>query len=168
MDPIAAKTYPGEEWKMGPNRATFEPATGQPAVIMSPSPDSTSHIQLLEKIVIEFPAERWLIIEDILSTHISQQTRLALMAWPEIQIQLLPKYVCWLNLIEWWFKQLRSLGLKGRRFETLDELIRALNGASDYWNDCHPYRWKMPQELVTILGGFGVIHNTSCIERENQ
>ena len=166
---------------MGPNRATyepdygrrgklwihaaFEPATGQAAMIMSASRDSASHIQLLEKIVIEFPAERWLIIEDNLSTHISQQTRLALMAWPEIQIQFIPKYACWLNLIEPWFKQLRSLALKGRRFETLDELTQALNGALDYWNaHCHPYRWKKrPQEQVTILGGFGVTHNTSCI-----
>jgi transposase len=181
MGPIAVKTYAGEEWKLGPNRATFEPdygrrgklwlhaafepATGQAAMIMSPSRDSASHIQLLEKIVIDFPAERWLIIEDNLSIHTSRQTRLALAAWPEIQIQFIPKYACWLNLIEPWFKQLRSLALKGRRFETLDELTQALNGALDYWNaHRHPYRWKKkPQEQVTILGGFGVIHNASRI-----
>jgi transposase len=177
MGPIAVKTYPGEEWQMGPNRATFEPdygrrgklwvhaafepATGQAAIILSPSRDSASHIQLLEKIVTEFPADRWLIVEDNLSIHTSRQTRLALAAWPEIQIQFIPKYACWLNLIEPWFKQLRSLALKGRRFETLDELTEALNAALDYWNaHRHPYRWKKkPQEQVTILGGFGVIHN---------
>jgi transposase len=181
MGPIAVKTYPGEEWQMGPNRATFEPdygrrgklwihaafepATGQAAIIMSPSRDSASHIQLLEKIVSEFPTDRWLIIEDNLSIHTSRQTRLALAAWPEIQIQFIPKYACWLNLIEPWFKQLRSLALKGRRFETLGELTQALNGALDYWNaHRHPYHWKKrPQEQATILGGFGVIHNASQI-----
>ena len=176
MGPIAVKTYPGEEWKKGRNRATFEPdygrrgklwihgafepATGQAAMVLSPSRDSASHIQLLEKIITQFPADRWLIIEDNLSIHISRQTRLALSAWPEIQIQFIPKYACWLNLIEPWWKQLRSLALKGRRFETLDELTEALNAASDYWNTHrHPYRWKKkPQEQVTILGGFGVSH----------
>jgi transposase len=34
----------------------------------------------------------------------------------DIQIQFLPKYAPWLNLIELWWKQLRSLALKGRRF----------------------------------------------------
>jgi transposase len=176
MGPIAVKTYPGEEWKVGRNRATFqpdygrrgklwvhgafEPATGQAAIILSPRRDSASHIQLLEEVVSEFPAERWLIVEDNLSIHISRQTRLALAAWPEIQIQFIPKYACWLNLIEPWWKQLRSLALKGRRFETLDELTEALNAALDYWNaHRRPYHWKKkPQEQVTILGGFGVSH----------
>jgi transposase len=176
MGPLAVKTYPGEEWKVGRKRATFEPdygrrgklwvhgafepATGQAAIILSPSRDSASHVQLLEEVVSEFPAERWLIVEDSLSIHISRRTRLALSAWPEIQVQFIPKYACWLNLIEPWWKQLRSLALKGRRFERLDELTEALNAALDYWNaHRHPYRWKKkPQEQVTILGGFGVSH----------
>ena len=174
MGPIAVKTYPGEEWKPGPNRATFEPdygrrgklwvhggfepATGQAVILTSPGRDSASHIQLLEKIMTTFPADRWLIIEDNLSIHLSQKVKLALAAWPEIQLQFIPKYACWLNLIEPWWKQLRSLALKGCRFEDLDELTQALNGALDYWNThCHPYYWrKKPQEQVTILGGFGI------------
>jgi len=70
---------------------------------------------------------------------------------------------CWLNLSESWFKQLRSLALKGRRFETLDELTQSLNDALDYWNR-HPYRWKKkPQEQGMILGGFGVACHVSRI-----
>ena len=179
MGPIAVKTYPGEEWVLGRNRATFEPdygrrgklwvhgafepATGQGTILLSPSRDSASHIQLLERMVIDFPADRWLVIEDNLSTHISRETRLALSAWPEIQIQFTPKYACWLNLIEPWWKQMRSLALKGRRFESLDELTFALNAALDYWNDHrHPYRWKKrPQEQVMTLGGFNVVRSTA-------
>jgi transposase len=174
MGPIAVKTYPGEEWKIGPNRAVFEPdygrrgklwvhggfepATGQAVTLLSPGRDSASHIQLLEKIMLAFPADRWLIIEDNLSIHISRQVKLALSAWPEMQLQFIPKYACWLNLIEPWWKQLRSLALKGHRFENLDELTQALNAGLDYWNKhCHPYTWKkQPQEQVKILGGFGV------------
>jgi len=174
MGPMGVKTYPGEEWKMSRNRATFEPdygrrgklwvhgalepATGQAAMVLSPSRDSASHVQLLEKIITQFPADRWLIIEDNLSIHTSRQTRLALSAWPEIHIQFIPKYACWLNLIEPWWKQLRSLSLKGRRFETLAELTETLNAALDYWNTHrHPYRWKKkPQEQVAILDSFAV------------
>src|SRR6516165_6801372 len=29
MGPVAVKTYPGEEWKAGPNRATFETDYGR-------------------------------------------------------------------------------------------------------------------------------------------
>jgi len=69
----------GKLWVHG----AFEPATGQATMVLSPSRDSLSHIQLLEKIVTEFPADRWLIIEDNLSIHISRETRLALTAWPD-------------------------------------------------------------------------------------
>jgi len=174
MGPIAVKTYPGEEWIAGPNRAVFEPdyglrgklwvhggfepASGQAVTLLSPRRDSASHIQLLEKIMIAFPADRWLIIEDNLSIHVSRHTRLALAAWPDLQLQFIPKYACWLNLIEPWWKQLRSLALKGHRFETLDELTQSLNDGVDYWNKHrHPYCWKKrPQSQVTLLGGFGV------------
>jgi transposase len=176
LGPLAVKTYPGHEWHHGPTRATFEPdygrrgtlwvhgafepATGQATIVLSPSRDSASHIQLLEQVMTTFPAQRWLLIEDNLSIHRSRQVRLALSAWPEIQLQFLPKYACWLNLIEPWWKQLRSLALKGRRFETVDELALALQQALTYWNQHrHPYRWKkVPQEqaFLSPIGGFAV------------
>ena len=178
MGPIAVKTYPGDIWLPGQNRATFEPdygrrgklwvhgafepATGQATIILSPSRDSTSHIQLLEKVIVEFPSERWLLVEDNLSIHTSRNVKTALLAWPEIQVQFIPKYACWLNLIEPWWKQLRSLALKGRRFETLDELTVALNEALAWWNThCHPYYWKKkPQEQpIQWVGGYGSVLN---------
>jgi len=111
----------------------FEPATGQGTLVFSSARDSISHIQLLEQMMIQFPAERWLIIEDNLSIHTSRQVKMALLAWPEVQVQFIPKYACWLNLIEPWWKQLRSLALKGCRFETTEELITALQAALTYW-----------------------------------
>jgi hypothetical protein len=156
LGPLAAKTYPGADWQPGPQRATFEPdygrrgtlwvhgafepATGLAAIVISAAQDSASHIQLLETTLGAFPAARWLFIEDNLVTHVSRQVKLALAAWPEVQIQFIPKYACWLNLIEPWWKQLRSLALKGRRFETTAELSQALYGAVEYWNaHRHPY-----------------------------
>jgi transposase len=181
LGPLAAKTYPGDEWKQGPQRATFapdygrrgtvwvhggfEPATGQATILTSPRRDAASHVQLLEQIMAEFPADRWILIEDNLSTHHGRHTRLALAAWPEVQVQFIPKYACWLNLIEPWWKQLRSLALKGRRFESADQLIDALIAATAYWNNHrHPYQWKKrPQEQLPCLAGFSVSRPTNYL-----
>lgn len=128
--------------------------------------DSKSHIALLENMVKAFPSDRWLVVEDNLSTHHSRETKVALLAWPEIQLQFIPKYASWLNLIEPWWKQLKNLALKGRRYETADPLEAALWEALAYWNGHrHPYRWKkQPHEQEEIsalwnaaqtLGGYG-------------
>ncbi len=136
----------------------FEPATGQATIFTSPGRDSASHIRLIEQVMIEFPADRWLLIEDNLVIHTSREVRLALVSRPEIQIQFLSKYACWLNLIEPWWKQLKSLALKGRRFEDLEQLKQALDAGLAYWNSHrHPYVWKKrPQEQFPGLGGFGI------------
>jgi hypothetical protein len=82
----------------------FEPASGQATIWTSPGRESASLIHLLDQVMCEFPADRWLFIEDNLVIHTSREARLALASRPEIQIQLLPKYACWLNLIEPWWK----------------------------------------------------------------
>lgn len=171
MGPVSAKTYPGEEYVEKEKRATFEPdygrrgniwlhgafepATGEGSLVVSPARDSASHIKLLEQVVTKFPADRWIIIEDNLSIHTSREVQMALLSWPEIEICFIPKYSCWLNLIEPWWKQIRSLALKGRRFETAEQIGSAVWEALNYWNNHrHPYRWKkIPQEQVLLIGG---------------
>jgi transposase len=171
--PLAVKSYPGAEWLPGEMRATFEPdygrrgmlwvhgalepATGQATIVLSERRDGASHLQLLARIPAEFPAQRWLIVEDNLSIHKSRDVKTALLAWSEFQILYLPKYAAWLNLIEPWWKQLNSLTRKGRRFETTDALAAALMAGVEYWNlHKHPYLWKKrPQEQPSLLlGGF--------------
>jgi transposase len=156
LGPLTAKTYPGSEWVFEKSRATFEPDYGRRGKVwvhgaFEPATGEAT------KIIHTFPADRWLIIEDNLSSHHSRQTRIALAAWPEIQILFLPKYACWLNLIEPWWKQLKSLALKGRRFENQTELETALWNALEYWNQHrYPYCWKKnPQEQLPPWGGLG-------------
>lgn len=174
LGPIAVKTYAGEEYLPGERRATFEPdygrrgivwahgafepSTGQATLVLSGRRDSASHIQLLEQVITDLPSERWLLIEDNLSTHHSRDVKTALLAWPEIQVQFIPKYAAWLNLIEPWWKILKALALKGRRFETVIELETALRNALAYWNaHRHPFHWrKLPQQQPTaVLGAYG-------------
>jgi len=52
------------------------------------------------------------------------------------------KYAAYLNLIEPWWKVLRSLALKGRRFESWEGVCRAVGEATAYWNKHrHPFVW---------------------------
>ncbi len=44
-----------------------------------------------------------------------------------------PKYAAYLNLIEPWWKVVRSLALSGRRFETWAEVVSAIDAATAYW-----------------------------------
>ena len=100
---------------------------------------------------------RGLTMKCSLSIHTGREIWLALTGWPHLPIQLILRYAFWLNLIEPWWQQRRSLTLKGCRFETVDELAKTLNAALDCWNaHRHSYRRKKRYHVqVTLLGGFG-------------
>jgi transposase len=170
MGPVSAKTYPGELWKSkdgllagyqpdyGRRGKTwvfgaFEPETGQAFTLCHDRRDSIGYIQLLEGVFERFPAKEWVLIADNLSTHISKDTPAALLAFDqEVQMLFIPKYCCWLNLIEPWWKQLRSLALKGRRFEDIDEVILSIQKATKYWNNHrYPYNWGKKANPLAIL-----------------
>jgi hypothetical protein len=69
-------------------------------------------------------------------------------AYTQVQLLCIPTYTCRLNLIEPWWKQLRSLALTGRPFVEVEEIIEAVVQATDYWNQRrYPYvfmSWKKP------------------------
>jgi hypothetical protein len=73
--------------------AAFEPATGQACIQITEKRDSHGPIRLTEQVVQQYRSDRWLLIEDNLSTdsrsiHTSKQTRRALMARSGVQAQL--------------------------------------------------------------------------------
>ena len=77
-----------------------------------------------------------------LSTHSAADVLLFALAHPRWEFVFQPKYAASLNLIEPWWKGLRSLALKGRRFEAWAEVEHAVRRATDYWNTHkHPFVW---------------------------
>jgi transposase len=81
-------------------------------------------------------------IVDNLSTHRAADVLLFSLANPRWHFVFQPTYAAYLNLIEPWWKILRSLALKGRRFETWDEVCQAIADATAYWNaHRHPFIW---------------------------
>ncbi len=90
------------------------------------------------------PAEvgRVYAILDNLSAHRATDVLLFSLAHPRWEFVFQPKYAAYLNLIEPWWKALRSLALKGRRFETWEEVCEAIERATAYWNaHRHPFAW---------------------------
>jgi hypothetical protein len=98
----------------------------------------------LEQVDSWLPAEteRVYAIVDNLSTHRAPDVLLFALTHPRWEFVFQPKYAAYLNLIEPWWKILRSLALSGRRLETWDDICRAVERATAYWNGHrHPFIW---------------------------
>ena len=81
-------------------------------------------------------------VMDNLNTHSATDVLLFALAHPRREFVFQPKYAAYLNLIEPWWKILRSLALKGRRFETWAQIEEAVRRATAYWNEHkHPFLW---------------------------
>ena len=86
--------------------------------------------------------ERVYAVLDNLSTHRAPDVLLWALAHPRWEFVFKPKYAAYLNLIEQWWKVLRSLALKGRRFATWEDVAGAVAAATAYWNTHrHPFLW---------------------------
>jgi hypothetical protein len=77
-------------------------------------------------------ADRVNAIVDNLSTHRASDVLLFSLQDPRREFVYGPKYAAYLNLIEPWWKTLRSFALEGRRFETWAEVEQAIEAATAY------------------------------------
>jgi hypothetical protein len=166
MGPQAAKSYPGHQLvhqaasQRPAERArqeadygrrgkgyvfgAFRPASGEALTETYESRSAVNFADFLAKVDAWLPAEVECVyaILDNLSAHRATDVRLFALAQPRWEFVFQPKYAAYLNLIEPWWKVLRSLALKGRRFETWDELCQAIREATAYWNaHRHPFVW---------------------------
>ncbi|MDQ3695559.1 MAG: transposase [Chloroflexota bacterium] len=165
MGPESAKSFPGQTVvrpapENGAGRAkqeidygrrgkgyvfgAFEPATGR--ALTAPYPDRTiaNWGLFLEEVDgwIEAQAPRVYAILDNLSTHRALDVLLWALTHPRWEFVFQPTYAAYLNLIEPWWKTLRSLALKGKRFATWAEICQAVERATTYWNaHRHPFVW---------------------------
>lgn len=86
--------------------------------------------------------ERIYAILDHLSAHRATDVLLFALTHPRWEFVCQPKYAAYLNLIEPWWKILRSLALKGQRCATWEEICAAVEAATAYWNaQRHPFVW---------------------------
>ncbi len=164
MGPQAAKSFPGHELvevtKRPAPRAkqeidygrrgkgyvfgAFQPATGEALTWTATRRTTANFVAFLEETEdwIDPTVERVYAILDNLSAHRATDVLLFALAHPRWEFIFQPKYAAYLNLIEPWWKILRSLALKGKRFETWEEICAAVEAATHYWNaHRHPFHW---------------------------
>ena len=93
-------------------------------------------------------AQEVVVILDNLATHKTLDSALFRAAHPHWTFCFQPTRAAWLNLIEPWWRVLRSLALAGRRFATWDEIATAVATATTYGNaHRHPFVWGRPRPL---------------------
>ena len=159
LGPLSAKTYAAKRWapvgeppRVAPDyghRAcvwtfgAFEPSTGDVLTVCTERRRSRDFTAFLEQVIAQWPQGEIILILDNLSVHRSLEVKLWALAHERIRFLFQPTYAPWLNLIEPWWKTLRSLALKGRRFEGAEELTDAIAQGTNYWNEHrHPYHWR--------------------------
>lgn len=164
MGPEAAKSFPGTQLidvtKRPAERAkqeidygrrgkgyvfgAFQPAAGAAFTWTAERRTTANFVAFLEQAEdwVDPAVERVYAILDNLSAHRATDVLLFALAHPRWEFVFQPKYAAYLNLIEPWWKVLRSLALKGKRFETWDEICAAVDAATTYWNaHRHVFHW---------------------------
>jgi len=122
----------------------FQPHTGEAFTRPYPSRSTANWVDFLEQVEVWLPAdaEQVYAIVDNLAAHRATDVLLFALAHPRWEFVFQPTKAAYLNLIEPWWKILRSLALKGRRFETWEEVCQAVEAATVYWNKHrHPFKW---------------------------
>lgn len=122
----------------------FQPASGGAFTEPYLGRTIANWVDFLEKVEgwIHPEIERIYAILDNLNVHRATDVLLFSLAHPRWEFVFQPKYAAYMNLIEPWWKVLRSLALKGRRFESWEEVCQAVREATTYWNaHRHPSVW---------------------------
>jgi transposase len=122
----------------------FCPATGEAVTAPYPGRTIANWVDFLDRVDgwVDAETERVYAILDNLSTHRALDVLLWALEHPRWEFVFQPTYAAYLNLIEPWWKVLRSLALKGRRFASWDEITLAIERATAYWNaHRHPFVW---------------------------
>lgn len=164
MGPVAAKSYPGQEAievELRPAQrakqeldygrrgkgyvyGAFWETTGDCWTQCYPRRTKEHFLDFLCYVDEHVAADKQRIyaIMDNLDMHHCHDLLLFMIHHPRWEFVYQPKYAAYLNLIEPWWKTLRSLALKGRRFETWEQVVVAIEEATAYWNaHRHPFVW---------------------------
>jgi DDE superfamily endonuclease len=122
----------------------FRPATGAALTATYERRTVGDWVDFLAEVEgrIDAGVERVYAALDNLNVHAACDALLFSLAHPRWEFVSQPKYAAYLNLIEPWWKVLRSLALQDRRFGGWAEIEAAVERATACWNaHRHPFTW---------------------------
>lgn len=120
----------------------LEPKTGRVLTKTFEKRNANTFVAFLDTIEswVDSRVERVYVILDNLATHRTCDVILFSLTRPRWEFVFQPRYAAYLNLTEPWWKTLKSLALRGRRFECRAEIENAVEQATAYWEaHKHPY-----------------------------
>jgi len=170
MGPVSAKSFQGRELVIEKNSSgennpeaprakqeidygrrgkgyvfgALQPFTGETVTNCYPGRTTKAWVDFLHKVDKSIPESynKVYAIVDNLSTHHTRDALFFCVGHPRWEFVFQPTYAAYLNLIEPWWKILKSLALQGQRFEYWDAICAAVEKATEYWNQHrHPFRW---------------------------
>lgn len=122
----------------------FRPLTGEAFTCCYTRRTSSNWLDFLGQVEawVGPDVERVYAIMDNLGMHKGTNALLFALAHPRWEFVFQPKRAAYLNLIEPWWKNLRSLAFAGKSFECWEHLTASVNQATNYWNaHRHPFVW---------------------------
>jgi transposase len=122
----------------------FQPATGDALTATYTRRTAAYFVDFLDQVDAAIPAavQRVYVILDNLAMHKADDVLLFNLAHPRWEFVFQPRYAAYLNLIEPWWKTLKSMAFKGRQFLTWEAVEVAVAAACVYWNaHRHPFVW---------------------------
>ena len=163
-DPTGAPAGPrhaGDRLRAARQATSSAPSSRRPG---RPSPRRTrgrttaNWVDFLEQVEawLDPAATRVYAILDNLKTHRATDVLLFALAHPRWEFVFQPKYAAYLNLIEPWWKILRSLALKGRRFETWEEIVQAVDAATATGTPTPSLRLGPPRAVAPPAAGIAL------------
>jgi hypothetical protein len=138
----------------------FVPATGETLTAPYGRRSTANVVAFLEQVEVWLDPTigRVYAVLDNLAAHRAPDVLLWALLHPRWEFVFQPRYAAYLNLIEPWWKVLRSLALKGRRFATWEEVCQAVDAATQYWNaHRHPFVWGR-REHRRAARSLGIAH----------
>jgi hypothetical protein len=139
----------------------LQPATGAAFTLTYERRSTANWVDFLAAVEawIDPAVERVYAVLDNPNIHSAPDVLLFGLPHPRREFVFQPKYAAYLNLIEPWWKVLRSVALKGRRFEAWAEIEDAVKRAAAYWNEHrHPFVWgrrrrRRPSQILHCFSG---------------
>ena len=165
MGPQASKSYPGQRLvkpagpkaerakqeidhgrrdKAGYVFGALQPATGKAFTLTYERRTTVNGVDFLSAVEgwIDPAVERVHAVVDNLNIHSAPDVLLFGLLHPRWELVFQPKYAAYLNLIEPWWKVLRSLALKAAASRPGPRSRRRSGRATAYWNEHrHPFVW---------------------------
>ncbi|HXD78612.1 MAG TPA: IS630 family transposase [Puia sp.] len=99
-------------------------------------------LDFMNEVVANYPKGQQLhVVLDNLSTHKPRNDKW-LQRHKNVHFYYTPTHASWLNMVEIWFSLLSRHALKGQSFQSVKELVRAIETYMEVYNEApHPFEW---------------------------